>query len=84
MISPFKDENILVNDIYQGFSYLISKINDYDYREIKYNKFLDIKKIIKEKEDYEKENKKEKEISLLDIVNSKRYQNIKLLNSRIS
>ena len=30
-ISSFVDENILTNGIYEGFSFLISKINDYDY-----------------------------------------------------
>ena len=85
MISPFKDENILVNDIYQGFSYLISKINDYDYREIKYNKNLDIAKIIKEKDQFEKRNKKEEkkekeeEISLLGIVNSEEVSEYKVI-----
>ena len=63
----------------QGFSFLISKINDYDYSEIKYNKFLDINKIIKEREDYEKENKEEEEISLLDIVNSEEISEYKII-----
>ena len=85
MISPFKDENILVNDNYQGFFYLISKINDYDYREIKYNKNLDIAKIIKEKDQFEKRNKKEEkkkkeeQISLLGIISSEEVSEYKVI-----
>ena len=82
-ISSFVDENILVNGIYQGFLFLISKINDYDYKEIKYNKNLDIDKIIKEKDELEKgnkkEEKKEEEISLLGIVNSEEVSEYKII-----
>ena len=61
------------------------KINDYDYWEMKYNKFLDIKKIIKEKENLEKINRKdekqekEEHISLLDIVNSEEVSEYEIL-----
>ena len=84
-ISSFKDENILINGINQGFSFLISKINDHDYSAIKYNKFLDIIKIIKEKEEIKKINKKQgkeekkEEIPLLDIVSSEEVSDYKII-----
>ena len=62
-ISPFYDENILVNGIngnYQGFYYLINEINEYDYINIEFKKYLNKEKIIKKKD--KNEEKKEKEI----------------------
>ena len=73
-LSSFVDENILVNGPNQGFPFLINEINDYNYSKIKYNKYLDINKVIKEKESIEEEiRKKEKGeniFSIFDIVNS--------------
>ena len=76
-IFSFRDENILVNGSYKVFSFLINKINDYDYREIKYNIYLDINKIIKENEDFENKNKNE--LSILDIVNSEEVSEYEII-----
>ena len=83
-ISPFYDENILVNGINgncQGFYYLINEINEYDYINIEFKKYLNIEKIVKEKDkieekkqieiekEKEKRNKSEKFLSLYDKGN---------------
>ena len=82
-LSSFVDENILVNGPNQGFPFLINEINDYNYSKIKYNKYLDINKVIKEKESIEEEiRKKEKGeniFSIFDIVNSEEVSEYKII-----
>ena len=88
-LSSFKDENILINGlegILQGYYFLISDINDSNYKDIPYNNDLDIFKIIKEKDDKEKElngdtnnENKEKKSTLLDIVNSDEVSEFEIL-----
>ena len=88
-LSSFKDENILINGlegILQGYYFLISDINDSNYKDIPYNNDLDIFKIIKEKDDKEKElngdtnnENKEKKFTLLDIVNSDEVSEFEIL-----
>ena len=94
-LSSFQDENVLINGIdgiHQGFYFLISEINDENYKDILYNEKLDILNFMKEKEKYEtqlKTIKKEaiieekKPFSLMDIIKSDvvpEYQVIKINN----
>ena len=57
---------------------LINEINDYNYSKIKYNKYLDINKVIKEKESIEEEiRKKEKMIGIIIKMKIINYYNLK-------
>ena len=80
-LSSFQDENVLINGIdgiHQGFYFLISEINDENYKDYSYDNNLDILALMTEKEKYEEELKtikaetikQKKTFSLTEIIKS--------------